>query len=179
MRILEAVDGSVLWLYRENAKAADNLRREARGRGVDGERLVFAHRVPPPEHLARYRAADLFLDTRPSNAHATAADALWAGLPVLTCRGETFAGRIAASLLNAVGLPELVTTSLDHYERLAIELARDANQLAAVKASLAANRTRMPLFDTKLFTRHMEMALVAMHERQQAGLPPGDIEIDA
>jgi protein O-GlcNAc transferase len=179
MRILEAVDGSVLWLYRENAKAADNLRREARRRGIDGERLVFAHRLPPSEHLARYPAADLFLDTLPYNAHTTAADALWAGLPVLTCCGETFVGRVAASLLDAVGLLELVTTSLDDYERLAVELARDAKRLAEIRTNLAANRTKMPLFDTSLFTRHMEAAFVAMHERHQAGLPPDDIDVQA
>src|SRR6202035_6062545 len=107
MRILGAVEGSVLWLFQDNAKAADNLRREARARGVAAGRLIFAGRMPPPEHLARHRAADLCLDTLPYNAHTTASDALWAGLPVLTCLGETFVGRVAASLLHAIGLPAL------------------------------------------------------------------------
>ena len=124
IRILKKVEGSVLWLFESDAKAASNLRQEVLTRGVNPERLIFAKRLPLlGEHLARYRSADLFLDTLPYNAHATASDALWAGLPVLTCLGETFAGRVAASLLNAIDLPELVTTTPEAYEAFAIELA--------------------------------------------------------
>ena len=123
MRLLLAAPGSVLWLLEANALVKDNLREEARQRGVDPDRLIFAPKLPSPEHLARHRLADLFLDTLPYNAHTTASDALWAGLPVLTCAGETFAGRVAGSLLHAVGLPELVTTSLEEYETLARKLS--------------------------------------------------------
>ena len=177
MRILERVRGSVLWLLQDNAKAADNLRKEAQARGIDAERLVFATRMPPSEHLARHRAADLFLDTLPYNAHTTASDALWAGLPVLTCLGETFVGRVAASLLNAAGLPELVTTTLEDYERLAIELAANPDRLAAIRAKLSDHRLTTPLFDTRLFTSHIEAAYSAMYARHQAGLAPDRIEI--
>lgn len=177
MRILKAVEGSVLWLYQEDARAAENLRHEARAWGVDPERLVFAQRVPPAEHLARHRAADLLLDTLPYNAHTTAADALWAGLPVLTCRGETFAGRVAASLLEAIGLPELIARTPGDYERLAVGFARNAARFDAIKAKLAKNRATAPLFDTQLFTHHIEAAYVEMHRRHQQGLPPDHIEI--
>jgi protein O-GlcNAc transferase len=177
MRILERVEGSVLWLFQENAQAADNLMKEASARGVKPERLVFAGRMPHADHLARHRAADLSLDTLPYNAHTTASDALWAGLPVLTCRGETFAGKVAASLLNAIGLPELITTTSADYERLAIELATNPDKLAAITRKLAANRLTTPLFDTRLFTRHIEAAYVAMYERHQAGLAPDHIAI--
>lgn len=177
MQLLAVVDGSVLWLLRDNADAVDNLRREASHRGIDPARLVFADRLPAPEHLARHRAADLFLDTLPYNAHTTAADALWAGLPVLTCPGATFAGRVAASMLQAVGLPELIAPSLDDYERLAIALAADRERLAEIRARLARNRLTKPLFDTALFTRRMEAAFTAMHARHQAGLPPDHIKI--
>jgi protein O-GlcNAc transferase len=125
MRLLRKVDGSVLWLLRANAAAEENLRREAAARGVDPMRLVFAEQIVLSEHLARHRLADLFLDTLPYNAHTTASDALWAGLPVLACLGNSFAGRVAASLNHAVGLPELVTQSLDEYEALALQLARN------------------------------------------------------
>ena len=161
----------------DNANATGNLRKEAAARGVNPERLMFAKRQPLAEHLARHRVADLFVDTLPYNAHTTASDALWAGLPVLTCRGETFAGRVAASLLNAIGLPELITTSLEAYERMAIELAMHPEQLTAIKRKLAENRLTTPLFDTKGFTQHIEAAYVVMHERHQAGLPPDHIAV--
>ena len=170
MRILGQVEGSVLWLFQDNPDAAGNLRREAAARGVDPARLIFASRMKPSEHLARHRAADLFLDTLPYNAHTTASDALWAGLPVLTCLGETFVGRVAASLLHAIDLPELITTTKADYERLAIELATDPDRLAAIRARLAANRLTTPLFDTRRFTGNIEAAYTAMHARQQAGL---------
>jgi predicted O-linked N-acetylglucosamine transferase (SPINDLY family) len=179
MRILKQVDGSVLWLLAGNPATASNLKREATTRGVDPARLIFAARMQPAEHLARHRAADLLLDTLPYNAHTTAADALWAGLPALTHSGGTFAGRVAASLLGAIGLGELVTATAAGYERLAVELATDARRLAAIRARLAANRLTTPLFDTRLFTAHMEAGFVAMHERHRAGLPPDHLPIPA
>ena len=138
---------------------------------------MFAPVVASAEHLARHQHADLFLDTLPCNAHTTASDALWAGLPVLTCLGETFAGRVAASLLGAIGLRELISTNLADYERLAIDLATNPDRLATIRGKLAANRLATPLFDTELFTRHIEAAYVAMHALHQAGLPPDDIAI--
>lgn len=178
MRILRRVDGAVLWLLEDNKWVRDNLRREAAARGVDPARLIFAPRFVMPEHLARQRAADLFLDTLPYNAHTTASDALWAGLPVLTRIGGTFAGRVAASLLRAIGLPELITETPGAYEELAVKLATDRDALAALKARLAANRLTHPLFDTALFARHIETAYTAMHARHLAGLPPDHIDVD-
>jgi predicted O-linked N-acetylglucosamine transferase (SPINDLY family) len=172
MRLLGAVEGSMLWLLDDNTPAARNLRREAEARRIDPKRLIFAPRAPPDKHLARQQLADLFLDTLPCNAHTTASDALWAGLPVLTCIGQTFAGRVAASLLNAVGLPEMVTKSLADYEALALRLARDPVVLAAVKAKLAENRTTHALFDTARVTRALESAFATMYERSRQGLPP-------
>ena len=177
MRILLQIDGSVLWLIDDNEVAARNLRKEAVARGVNVERLVFAKRIPLPDHLARHRLADLFLDTLPYNAHTTASDALWAGLPVLTCLGETFAGRVAASLLNAIRLPELITTSLEAYERMAVDLAMQPKKLAIIKHKLADNRLTTPLFDTKLFTKHIEAAYTTMYERHQAGVAPDHIVV--
>jgi predicted O-linked N-acetylglucosamine transferase (SPINDLY family) len=172
MRLLKAVDGSVLWLLQSNDTAACNLRREAEARGVEAERLAFAASAPPAQHLARMRLADLFLDTLPCGAHTTASDALWSGLPVLTCQGEAFAGRVAASLLHAIGLPELVTDSLAEYESRTLELARDRSTLAALKAKLAAHRHTHPLFDMDLFTRNLESAYTRMWENHRAGRPP-------
>jgi predicted O-linked N-acetylglucosamine transferase (SPINDLY family) len=177
MRLLASIEGSVLWLVEDNPAAGRNLRAEARKRGIDAGRLVFAPRVNPPEHLARQRLADLFLDTLPYNAGATASDALWAGLPVLTQMGETFPGRMAASLLRAVGMPELITGSPEAYEKLALELAADTPRLAALRRKLAVNRPTAPLFDTALFTRHIEAAYTAMWQRQQAGHSPEHIVI--
>jgi predicted O-linked N-acetylglucosamine transferase (SPINDLY family) len=156
----------------DNASVAKNLRREAVQRGVEPERLVFAKRAPMPEHLARQRVADLFIDTLPYNAHTTASEALWTGLPVLTCIGATFAGRVAASLLKAIELPELVTSNQDQYVELALELAADAQRLARIKQKLADNRLRTPLFDIRLFTKHLEAAYTIIDERYHAGLPP-------
>ncbi len=172
MRILRRAEGSVLWLLEDNASVAKNLRREAVQRGVEPERLVFAKRAPMPEHLARQRVADLFIDTLPYNAHTTASEALWTGLPVLTCIGATFAGRVAASLLKAIELPELVTSKQDQYVELALELAADAQRLARIKQKLADNRLRTPLFDIRLFTKHLEAAYTIIDERYHAGLPP-------
>jgi predicted O-linked N-acetylglucosamine transferase (SPINDLY family) len=166
MRLLSAIEGSVLWLSSVNPAAARNLKREAEARGVDADRLIFAPFLARSEdHLARLSLADLFLDTLPYNAHATAADALWAGVPLVTVAGSTFAGRVAASLLQAVGLTELITESLEAYETLALKLARDASALAVVKAKLAANRETHALFDTANFTRNLEAAYLTLWER--------------
>jgi len=172
MRILRRVEGSVLWLSEDHPAASGNLRREALRRRVSAERLIFAQRLPVSEHLARLRAADLFLDTLPCNAHTTASDALWAGVPVLTRPGETFAGRVAASLLNAVGLPELIALSGDQYEDLAVDLATDAQRLGRLKHRLTQNRLTTPLFDTRRFVRHLEVGYSRIYERYQADLPP-------
>ena len=172
MRLLVAVPGSVLWLLEAVPGARNNLAREAAARGVAAERLVFAPRLPLSEHLARHRLADLFLDTLPYNAHTTASDALWAGLPVLTCAGSTFAGRVAGSLLRAIGLEELVTATPEEYEALALCLAKDAGLLMRLRSRLAQNRPSFPLFDTARSTRHLEAAYTRMCEIRQAGQPP-------
>ena len=177
MRILSRIPGSVLWLLEDNPTAAANLRRQAALRGIAPERLVFAGRVPLADHLARQRLADLFLDTLPFNAGATASPALWAGLPVLTCMGETFAGRMAASLLRAVGLPELITAMPADYESLAVELAHNPGRLASLREKLARNRTTTPLFDTARFTRNLEAAYIAMVRRYDAGEAPDHIHV--
>jgi predicted O-linked N-acetylglucosamine transferase (SPINDLY family) len=179
MRILKAVDNSVLWLFEENAEAASNLRREAQAKGIASNRLVFARFLPNAEHLARQRCADLFLDTLPYNAHTTASDALWAGLPLLSRVGETFAARVGASLLNAVDLPELAVSTPMQYEKLAIELATNKPRLDAMKAQLVRNRSTAALFDTAQYTRHIEAAYATMNERQRSGLPPDHIRIPA
>ena len=171
MRILKQVPDSVLWLLEDNATAAQNLRREAQARGVEPHRLVFARRLPLPEHLARHRIADLFVDTLPYNAHTTASDALWAGLPVLTLAGKSFAARVAASLLNALELSELVTATQEEYESLAVELARAPERLAELRQKLQEKRPTSLLFNTTSTARHLEDAYQQMHERSMAGLP--------
>jgi predicted O-linked N-acetylglucosamine transferase (SPINDLY family) len=172
MRLLQRVDGSVLWLMQSNPIAAQNLKREADKRGVAPERVIFAPSALNPDHLARHRVADLFLDTLPYGAHTTASDALWTGLPVLTCKGEAFPGRVAASLLGAIGLPELVTHSLAEYEARALELARNPAMLGTIKAKLLRNRDTFPLFDTVRFTRNLEAAYEKMMELHRSGRPP-------
>ncbi|MFO1248814.1 MAG: hypothetical protein U1E93_11465 [Alphaproteobacteria bacterium] len=162
MRLLSQVDGSVLWLLEGNASIRDNLRKEAVTRGVAPERLIFAPRTAPDAHLARQQLADLFLDTLPYNAHTTASDAIWAGLPLLTLPGKSFPARVAASILQAAGLPELITRDFADYEAKALELARDPAALKAIRDKIAATRTAMPLFDTARFTRELEAAYVAM-----------------
>jgi predicted O-linked N-acetylglucosamine transferase (SPINDLY family) len=156
MRLLHEVEDSVLWLLESNTDAVENLRRSAEQHGIDAQRLIFAPRIRPEQHLARYRLADLFLDTPPCNAHTTASDALWAGLPVLTSQGNGFAARVAASLLQALGLPELVTASLADYEALALKLAREKPALEKIRTTLAANIHTSPLFDTERFGRELE-----------------------
>jgi protein O-GlcNAc transferase len=177
MRLLHRVEGSVLWLLAGDAQACANLRREAEARGVAPERLVFAPRVRSDHHLARQRLADLFLDTFPYNAHTTASDALWAGLPVLTYAGTTFASRVAGSLLSAVGLPELITGSLADYEQLALKLATDQAAVANLKVRLARAGKAASLFDTVQTTRAVEAAYIAMWERWQRGEPAAALTI--
>ena len=177
MRILKAVEGSVLWLLQDNPWAVENLKKEALKQGVDAQRLVFAERMPLQEHLARHRQADLFLDTLPYNAHTTTSDALWSGLPVLTLIGQSFASRVAASLLNAIGLPELITNTQEQYETLAVGLAQNPQKLAEIKLKLTNNRLIAPLFDTPLFTKNLEDAYIKMYERYQSDLEPDHIVI--
>jgi predicted O-linked N-acetylglucosamine transferase (SPINDLY family) len=178
-RLLHAVEGSVLWLFRDNEGAERNLRKEAQARGIDPARLVFAGRLPLEDHLARHRLANLFLDTLPYNAHTTASDALWVGLPVLTCMGNAFAGRVAASLLNAIGLPELVTHSIEDYEALALRLAKDPSLLERYRNRLATNRLTHPLFDTDRFRHHIEAAYLQMWEIWQRGEQPRSFAVVA
>jgi predicted O-linked N-acetylglucosamine transferase (SPINDLY family) len=177
MRLLHAVPGSVLWVLERDAVGKANLAREAAARDIAPERLVFARRLPLSEHLARHRLADLFLDTLPFNAHTTASDALWAGLPVLTCAGSTFAGRVAGSLLQAIGLRELVTTSPEEYEALALRLAQDIDLLRQFRARLTENRLSFPLFDTARSTRALEAAYRQMWEIRRAGKSPTPFSI--
>ncbi len=177
MRLLAEVGQSVLWLFEDNLDGTRNLKREAQARGIPPSRLVFAPRVGHAEHLSRHRLADLFLDTLPYGAHTTASDALWAGTPVLTVMGSGFAGRVASSLLHAIGLPELISTSLEEHFALALKLARDKSELAGVKAKLVRNRDTYPLFDTVRFTRKFEAALILMHERQRNGEVPAYLSV--
>jgi predicted O-linked N-acetylglucosamine transferase (SPINDLY family) len=177
MRLLTAVDGSVLWLFRDNKNTETNLCREAAGHRIDPARLVFADPLPHGDHLGRLHLADLFLDTLPYNAHTTASDALWAGLPVLTCQGKSFAGRVAASLLTAVGLPELVTNSLEEYEALGLRLATDPSLRSELRERLRKNRLDCPLFDTERFCRHIETAYMIMWELWQRGEKPRSFSV--
>ncbi len=177
MRLLKKVTGSVLWLVADNAIVECNLRKEAAERGVDVSRLIFAPKIGYADYLARYRLADLFLDTLPFNAGTTASDVLRAGLPLVTCSGEAFASRMAGSLLRAVGMPELITDSMADYEALAAKLACDPELMASTRMKLERNRVSEPLFNTKLFTGHLEAAYVAIYERAQAGLAPEHIVV--
>ena len=177
-RILKAVDGSVLWLYEGNEKTKLNLIKEFTNRDLAPERLIFAKRVPPDEHLARYQLADLFIDTLPYNAHTTTSDALWAGTPVLTLTGNSFAGRVATSLLEAIDMPELITKTLQEYEDKAIDLANNQNKLAQLKRKLQANRDTTPLFNTPLFAKHIEAAYMAMYQGYQQDLVPETLRVD-
>lgn len=179
MRLLKRQVGSVLWLLEDNPLAARHLRREAQARGVDPERLVFAPRVKLDEHLARHQLADLFLDTWPYNAHTTASDALWAGVPVLTCMGHSFPSRVAASLLRALDLPELITSSPGHYEQRALELASNPREWMALRQKLAKNRRSASLFQGRDFARQVSLAYDAIYRRALAGLPPHHVRITA
>lgn len=178
MRLLGKVEDSVLWLLKSNKWAEQNLKREAEARGISAERLIFAEKVPQDEHLARQKLADLFLDTFNYNAHTTTSDALWVGLPVVTKLGEGFAARVAASLLTAIGLPELITESEEAYEALALALAKDPNELAKIKLKLEANRLTQPLFDSETYTRHLETGYQMAYDRYFTGHSPAHIILD-
>jgi predicted O-linked N-acetylglucosamine transferase (SPINDLY family) len=171
MRLLRATPGSVLWLRDMGVQARTNLLGAAAASGVDASRLVFAGHAPgAAEHIARQKLADLYLDTFPYNAHSTACDALWAGVPVLTCAGAGFASRVAASALTAAGLPELITADLAEYERRALEMIHQPERLQALRSRLALQRAHSPLFDTERFTRHLEAAYLRMHQQAAAGM---------
>jgi predicted O-linked N-acetylglucosamine transferase (SPINDLY family) len=172
MRLLRTVEGSVMWLLKCNEVAERNLRRESEARGVSCERLIFAPYAKLEDHLARQKLGDLFLDSLPYNAHTTASDALWAGLPVVTCAGSAFPGRVAASLLTALGLTDLIACNLTDYEVLALHLARNPMALASIKMKLAQNRLTMPLFNTDRYRRNLEAAFIGMWDRHRQGGPP-------
>jgi predicted O-linked N-acetylglucosamine transferase (SPINDLY family) len=177
MRLMSEMPGSVLWLSQRNEVAKPNLRREAEARGIGGERIIFAERVDMDRHLARHRLADLFLDTLPYNAHTTASDALWMGLPIVTCPGRSFASRVCASLLHAVGMPELVCRNLEEYEALARRLARDPSLLRSIKAKLEDNLPKAAHFDTDLLRRHVEAAYERMCETYRRGESPSSFAV--
>ena len=177
MRVLKENDNCALWLLNSRDRAKSNLRDEAEARGVDAERIYFADRASHAEHLARHRHADLFIDTFNYNAHTTASDALWSGLPIVTKAGQQFAARVAASLLTAVGLPELVAHSEADYEALIVELVQDRDRLAQLRRKLAENRLRAPLFDTTLYTRQLEKGFEAAHALRMKGEPASDIHV--
>ena len=174
-RLLRQIDGSVLWLYETNAQARRNLNREAQRRGIDPARLVWGEQLPQTRHLGRLQLADLVLDTRPVCAHTTASDALWAGVPVITCPGETFVSSVAASVLNAIDLPQLIAPDLAAYESLALALASDPERLRDLKGRLADNRERCALFDSVRYTRDLEALFARMHEQHQRRLPPNHL----
>jgi protein O-GlcNAc transferase len=178
LRLLAAVPESVLWLVGDNDWAEENLRRCALVQGISPERLIFARRLPYAAHLARLGLADLCLDSLPFNAGTTASDALWAGVPILTCAGAAFAARMAGSLLRTIGLPELVTYSMEEYEALGLRLARDAALLAAYRARLAANRLASPLFDTARFCRDIESVYTTMWEKYRRGEAPASFRVN-
>ena len=178
MKILKRVKGSVLWLFKSNEVSCNNLKKEAYDRGVDHKRIIFANLLPSfQEHLARYRAADLFLDTSPYNAHSTCVDALKGGLPVLTIQGETYSSRVSSSFLNLLGLNELITKSLKEYEDKAVELANDLSKLKNIKYKIQTVKDTTPLFNTKLFTNNLEKAYFEIHKKFIEHKKPESIEI--
>jgi predicted O-linked N-acetylglucosamine transferase (SPINDLY family) len=177
MRLLHQKEGSVLWLLGGDSDLERNLRNEAITRGVNPDRIVFASRTSYAKYLARYRLADVFLDTFPFNAGTTASDALWAGLPIVTCSGKTFASRMAGSVLSAAGMPELITQSSADYELLASKIASDPALMASLKTKLSGSQASCALFNTQLFTQRIEEAYAIIFDRHQAGLPPADVDM--
>ena len=177
MKVLKRIEGSVLWLLQDSNEGANNLKKEAENRGVNPDKIIFAKRMTISEHLARHKVADLFIDTFPCNAHTTCSDALWSGLPVITLMGQSFASRVSGSLLNAVGLNELITTTEKDYEDLIVRLATDSKQLKIIKNKLKKNRISQPLFDTKLYTKKIESGYKEIYERYHSDLPLENIEI--
>lgn len=178
MNILKQTPGSVLWLYPANGLAQENLRAEARARGVEPDRLIFAGKLPKSEHLARLQLADLALDTLIYNGHTTTSDALWAGVPVVAMQGKHFASRVSASLLSAIGLADLITGGLEDYEALAVRLAKDGKERRALAGRLKENRRKAPLFDTERFARNLETAYAKMWETYISGAEPGHIHVE-
>jgi len=176
--ILQNVDNSILWLLGDVSEQQENLKKEIEARGIDKSRLIFANRMSNPEYLARYKFADLFLDTFPFNAGTTANDALWAGLPLLTLSGEAFASRMAGSLLMALEIPELIAKSVEEYESIAIQLAKSCEKLQVIKNKITKNRFTANLFDTTSFTKHLEAAYVQIYERCHADFLPDHIYIE-
>jgi len=177
MNLLKKVKGSVLWLLVENSKARENLKKEATKRNIDENRIIFAKIMPLNDHLARHRCADLFIDTFPYTAHTTCSDALWAGLPVVTRIGKSFASRVSASLLNAIDLPELITHSEEEFENLALDFANNKNKLNQVKVKLEKNKISNSLFNTKLYTKNIESSYKIIYDRYLKDLPVEDVEI--
>jgi protein O-GlcNAc transferase len=177
MNILREVPQSVLWLFSRHDTVANNLRQEAEYRGIGSDRLIFADKLPKDEHLARHRLADLFLDTRIYNGHTCTSDALWAGAPVITLQGDHFASRVSASILTAVGLPELITSSLAEYQKLAVRLARHPQQLHEICQRLVDTRNTAPLFDTPRFVVNLEKAFQQMWEIFRNGETPRHLEV--
>jgi protein O-GlcNAc transferase len=177
--LLDALPQALLWLLEWNAQSRENLEREAVTRGIDPARIVWAPRLRPADHMARMQLADLFLDTWPCNAHTTASDALWAGVPVVTFTGRTFASRVAASLVHAVGLPELACDDIGHYARTVVELAHDPERRARLRATLVQARTASPLFDSQRFARDFEALALRMMQRHVQGLPAAALAAQA
>ena len=177
MRLLNKIEGSVLWLLKANKWSESNLRNEARKRGLNEDRLVFADKLPLEKHLGRLRLADLFLDTFNFNAHTTASDALWADLPIVSKVGKSFASRVAGSLLNAIELPELITTTEKEYEALALSLASNPKTLTSIKKKLAEKKNSAPLFDTETYTKNLERAYIQAYQRYADGLPPTELNV--
>jgi predicted O-linked N-acetylglucosamine transferase (SPINDLY family) len=177
MKILKQVKGSVLWLLEDNLTATNNLKLEANKRDIDVKRIIFARRMKMSDHFARLKVADLFIDTLPYNAHTSASDGLWVGLPFLTLAGDTFTSRVGASMLNAIGLPELITHSENEYKNKAIELATNSILLKEIKKKLEINKLSKPLFDAKLFTKNVESAYKKIYKRYNSNIPTENIEI--
>ena len=177
MKILKQVKGSVLWLLEDNLTATNNLKLEATKRDIDVKRIIFARRMKMPDHFARLKVADLFIDTLPYNAHTSASDGLWVGLPFLTLAGDTFTSRVGASLLNAVDLPELITETDEDYKNLAIELGLNPKKISKIKLKLENNKLNKPLFNTKLFTKNIESAYTEIYKKHVSNLPITNIEL--
>ena len=177
MKVLKKVKNSVLWLLKSNIWAMQNLKLEAKKNGINPERLIFAERTNIAEHLKRHAHADLFLDTFNYNAHTTASDALWSGLPVVTKQGNQFAARVASSLLNSLDLQELITKNTNEYEKLILELALDKNKLLKIKTKLLKNKLAKPLFDTERYTKNFEQGLQKIYESYYSGEKPKDIDV--
>ena len=177
MKVLKKIEGSVLWLIKDSNEGVKNLKKEAEKRGVNPDKIIFAENMPISEHLARHKMADLFIDTFPCNAHTTCSDALWSGLPVITLMGQSFASRVSGSLLNAVDLNELITTTEKDYEDLIINVAKDSKKLKIIKNKLKNNRITQPLFNTKIYTNKIESAYKKIYEKYHSDLPLENIEI--